>query len=84
MTNAPEAPPQKTQVPAHLWPRFDELRYRCREFHSNFASTVRWCLGKGEYRALGEWLADVLTPAGWAAGLTHGFECGAPEKPRKE
>ena len=75
--NAPKDSGKKSQspipVPAHLWDSFQTAMRECPQAHLSYAALVSYCLRRGEFRAVGEWITDFLMPNLWAAGLDRGF-----------
>jgi len=74
INNAPIDPTKKPiVVPARLFPKFQKALAECPRSRESYAVLVSYCLRRGEFREVGEWITDFLVPELWAAGLERGF-----------
>lgn len=65
-------------IPMQFWNQFQFLRQYCKDWDTNYASVVRFCITRGKMSQFAEWLADRLSPADWNRGIDNGF---APMEP---
>ena len=66
--------PEQVRIPSRYWPAYKKVRQTHRSIFPYYALISNYCLSTGEFRQLGEFITDNITPAQWAEGLERGFQ----------